>query len=280
MSEAYFVRANTQRSLVLAVLLALNPGSHSFAMTRYTGLRSIKHSSRRHARRLHWNPMFRPSHESLLRQNEEINRLDLPRIADDEELEDLKSRELLVPIRQSQFLRFDPRLDPARRYCRPWTRDFLEDLSQSYYHRFQQQIQVNSAVRTVLVQRKLRRHNRNAAPERGETASSHLAGLTVDLQRRGMSRDQVRFMERYLFYLRALGLVEPEEERRQWVFHVMVSDPYADWRQAQTIVPIEPRLNPTTTAQAPRPDSELIPPSCSWCLPSDHGAQAGSSNQP
>ena len=29
-----------------------------------------------------------------------------------------------------------------------------------------------------------------------------------------MSRDQVRFVERYLFYLRALGLVEPEEERR------------------------------------------------------------------
>jgi hypothetical protein len=25
-----------------------------------------------------WNPMFRPSHNSLLRQNEEINRLDLP----------------------------------------------------------------------------------------------------------------------------------------------------------------------------------------------------------
>jgi len=184
--------------------------------------------------------MFRPSHESLLRQNEEIDRLELPRIADDSELEDLKAREILVPISQSQYLRFDPRLDPARRYCRTWTRDFLGDLSQAYYRRFHEQIQVNSAVRTVVVQRKLRRHNRNAAPEYGETASSHLAGLTVDLQRRSMTRDQVRFMERYLLYLHALGLVEPEEERRQWVFHVMVSDRYADWRQSQDAARWEP----------------------------------------
>jgi hypothetical protein len=50
-----------------------------------------------------------------------------------------------------------------------------------------------------------------------------------------MSKAQVHFVERYLFYLRELGLVEPEEERRHWCFHVMVSDRYADWRQSQTI---------------------------------------------
>ena len=280
MSESDFVQARTQRFPILAVLLTLSLCGHSFGMTRYTGHRSRKHSGKHHARFLRWNPMFRPSHQSLLRQNEEIDRLELPRIADDDELEALKSRELLVPINQSEFLRFDPRLDPSRRYCRPWTRDFLEDLSQAYYHRFHQQIQVNSAVRTVLVQRKLRRHNRNAAPERGETASSHLAGLTVDLQRRGMSRDQVRFLERYLFYLRALDLVEPEEERRQWVFHVMVSDRYADWREAQTIVSVGRRPISTATAQAPQPNNELIPASCSGCAPSDREPRNGSSNQP
>ena len=191
--------------------------------------------------------MFRPSHDSLLRQNEEIDRLDLPRIADDEELEQLKAIEALVPIRESEALRFDPRLDPARRYCRPWTREFVDDLSQAYYRQFHSQIQVNSAVRTVKVQRKLRRRNRNAAPEKGETASSHLAGITVDLQRRGMTKAQVRFVESYLFYLKALGLVEPEEERRQWVFHVMVSDRYSDWRQNQTVFPIERPLQADTS---------------------------------
>src|SRR5207249_12340073 len=181
-----------------------------------------------------------PSHESLLLQNAEINRLNLPRIRDDKQLQALIASEDLVAIVPDQTLRIQPSLDPARRFCRPWTLDFLEDISEAYYKEFHDQIQVNSAVRTVLVQKKLRRHNRNAAPETGETASSHLAGLTLDIQRRGMTRDQVRFTERYLFYLRALGLVEPEEERRQWVFHVMVSDRYADWRQSQTAARWEP----------------------------------------
>ena len=194
---------------------------------------------RRHFRWLRWHPMFRPSHESLIIQNAEIDRLDLPRIQDETELEALKADGSLLPIIPNESLRVDPRLDPSRRYCRPWTRSFVDDLSQAYYDRFHEQIQVNSAVRTVKVQRKLRHHNRNAAPAEGETASSHLAGVTVDLQRRGMNKEQVRWMEHYLFYMKALGLVEPEEERRQWVFHIMVSGHYTEWRKSQTIVPIE-----------------------------------------
>jgi hypothetical protein len=105
-------------------------------------------------------------------------------------------------------------------------------------------------VRTVKVQRKLRRHNRNAAPAEGDTASSHLAGLTVDLQRRGMNPEQIHWMQHYLFYMKALGLVEPEEERHQWVFHIMVSGRYAEWRESQDVVPME-RPEPTTmTADA------------------------------
>src|SRR5208283_4183443 len=129
---------------------------------------------------------------------------------------------------------------PSRRYCRPWTRDFVQDLSEVYYRQFHEQIQVNSAVRTVKVQKKLRRHNRNAAPADGDTASSHLAGITVDLQRRGLTKEQIRFVEHYLFYLNALGLIEPEEESRHWCFHIMVSDRYDDWRQTQTVLPRTP----------------------------------------
>ena len=190
---------------------------------------------RAHLRRLRWNPVFRPSRDSLLRQNEEIDRLDLPRIQDDDELEQLKASEQLVPIVAGQSLRFDPRLNPDRRYCRPWTRDFVDDLSEAYYKEFHSQIQVNSAVRTVKIQKKLRRHNRNAAPEKGELASSHLAGITVDLQRRGMTRQQVQWVETYMLPLKNLGLIEPEEERHQWVFHVMVSDRYTDWREARML---------------------------------------------
>ena len=191
-------------------------------------------------RGLLWNPMFRPSHDSLVRQNEEINRLDLPRIQDDNELEALKASGALVPIEASESLKIEPSLDPSRRYCRSWTRDFVDDLSEVYYRQFHAQIQVNSAVRTVKVQKKLRRRNRNAAPAEGDTASSHLAGITVDLQRRGMTKEQIQFVERYLFYLNALGLVEPEEERRHWCFHVMVSERYSYWRETQTIFPRPP----------------------------------------
>jgi hypothetical protein len=200
---------------------------------------SVMRHSRRHFRWLRWNPMFRPSHESLLIQNAEVDRLNLPRIQDETELEALKADGSLLEITPGETLRVDPRLDPSRRYCRPWTLDFVNDLRQAYYNRFHQQIQVNSAVRTVMVQKKLRRHNRNAAPWDGETASSHLAGVTVDLQRRGMSKPEIVWMEHYLFYMKALSLVEPEEERRQWVFHIMVSGHYSEWRQTQTIVPLE-----------------------------------------
>ncbi len=185
--------------------------------------------------RIAWNPVFRPSHESLLLQNAEIDRLNLPRIRDDKELERLIANGDLVAIVPSESLRIQPSLDPARRYCRPWTLDFVEDISAAYYKEFHEQIQVNSAVRTVLVQKKLRRHNRNAAPEKGETASSHLAGLTVDLQRRGMSRDQIKWMEEYMRPLKELGLIEPEEERRQWCFHIMVGGSYSEWRETKML---------------------------------------------
>ena len=221
-------------SLFLVALVCAGLSSQAFGVKRAR----MEHH-RRHFRWLRWNPMFRPSHESLLLQNAEVDRLNLPRIQDETELEALKADGSLLEIVPGDSLRIDPRLDPSRRYCRMWTLAFVDDLSQAYYNRFHQQIQVNSAVRTVKVQKKLRRHNRNAAPWEGETASSHLAGVTVDLQRRGMSKEQIRFVERYLFYMKALGLVEPEEERRQWVFHIMVSGRYAEWRETQTLMPID-----------------------------------------
>jgi len=226
----HFVRFRFATVLLLALVCAGLSGS-AFAVKRAT----VHH---RHFRWLRWNPLFRPSHESLLIQNAEINRLELPRIQNETELEALKADGSLLEIRAGDTLRFDPRLDPSRRFCRPWTLDFVNDISQAYYNRFHQQIQVNSAVRTVQVQKKLRRHNRNAAPADGDTASSHLAGVTVDLQRRGMSKEQIVWMEHYLFYMKALGLVEPEEERRHWCFHIMVSGTYSDWRETQTIVPV------------------------------------------
>lgn len=233
----------------LALLLIVTVCGQALALHQYVPTRTRRTQQRQvtqrhaattarhraHRRLVRWNPLFRPSHESLLLQNAEIDRMDLPRIHDDAELQQLVASGDLVPIEESDSLRIEHRLDPARRYCRPWTRDFLEDFSQAYYQQFHSQIQVNSAVRTVLVQKKLRRHNRNAAPIDGDTASSHLAGITVDVQRRGMTRQQVKWVEQYLLPLKQQGFVEPEEERHQWVFHIAVSGRYADLHAPKTV---------------------------------------------
>lgn len=165
----------------------------------------------------------------MVRQNEVIDRLQLPRIANDDELLDLENREELVPLADSQSVRIAPNLDSTRRYCRPWTRQFVEDISQAYYERFGKPLWVTSLVRTAQQQQRLRHHNGNAAPAEGELTSSHLAGITVDFGKAGMTRNERQWFDRYVFELQQQGLVEAAEERRQACYHIMVSDKYADW---------------------------------------------------
>lgn len=161
-----------------------------------------------------------------MQQNAEVDRLSLPRFYDDDDLADAIRRGDLVPLPLNSALIVDPRLDPDRRYTRPWTAQFLTDLSNDFYARFHEPIMVDSAVRTVLVQKKLRRHNRNAAPYEGETASSHLAGLTIDLARKRMTKAEVRWIELRLLYYYGRGWVIVEEEFHQLCFHIMVSGRY------------------------------------------------------
>jgi Family of unknown function (DUF5715) len=251
----HFVTGKIRTGLFFCVLLSLAVGQ-AFAMHRYIP-RHHRRARRHHFRRVYWNPVFRPSRESLLIQNEEIDRLDLPRIQDDAQLQELVASGDLVAIAPSESLRINSTLPENRRYCRPWTLDFLNDLSNDYYQRFHSQIQLNSAVRTVKVQKRLRRHNRNAAPYEGDTASSHLAGITVDIQRRGMTVEQIKWVEQYLIPLHDMGLVEPEEERHHWCFHIMVSDRYDDWRESRMLAgdsqgdegPINPELRTVSQQQ-------------------------------
>ena len=218
----------TFSAVTVMALFAAKPAS---AVNRTTKL----HHRHGHLRRVAWNPVLKGSHESQLRQNEVIDRLQLPRIADQAQLEELERTNELVEIKETDALRIAPVIAPDKRYCRPWTNQFLEDMSSAYYKEFKVPMQVNSAVRTMEQQQKLRRHNRNAAPELGEVASSHLAGITVDLARRGLTKTQHQWMEDYLKNLRDQGLIEAAEERRQKCFHIAVSDRYTEWREAKTV---------------------------------------------
>lgn len=219
----------TLTAVLLVTVTASTPAS---AVRRYS---SHYRHHKGHYRHIVWNPVLKGSYDSMLRQNEEIDRLQLPRIVDDAQLEELVRTQELVPISESQSLRVSPAVKPDKRYCRPWTNQFLADMGEAYYKEFNIPLQVNSAVRTMEQQHKLRRHNRNAAPEDGDISSSHLAGITVDLAKRGLTRTQHKWVEDYLKNLRDLGLVEVAEERRQACFHVMVSDRYTEWKETNTL---------------------------------------------
>jgi len=173
-----------------------------------------------------WTPMFPGSHDMLVRENEELDRLQLPRIADEYELMRYELSQELVPVSETEALKIAADLPENRRYCRPWTREFLQDFSEAYYNEFHSSLQINSLVRTVEQQHRLRLWNRFAAPEFGDTASTHLTGVSFDMSRRGLTYEQYEWIRNYLLPLQAQGMVDPIEER-QPVLHVVVFETYS-----------------------------------------------------
>jgi len=220
---------------------------------------SHHHRRRARLRRLRYYgppvaPELRGSRDSLLKQNSEIDQAGLQRIEDDVQLQQLEERGVLVPIQETQYLVVNPSLKENRRYARPWAAQFVDDLSREFYEKFHKSIEVNSAVRTAEQQRKLMRHNHNAAPAEGEVASSHLAGTTIDIAKRGLTRKQHKWIADYLAEMKKQDVIEPEEERRQACFHVMVSQRYP------YPVAIQTKATVTPVSAEPEPVPPVLPP--------------------
>jgi hypothetical protein len=176
--------------------------------------------------RLVMPPAMKGSHEILLHQNEVADRDGVQRVQDDADLEAMRQRGQLVSLPISAGMQVDDRLPGNRRYCRPWTAQFLATLARAHYARFHTALQVNSAVRTIQVQQHLMRVNGNAAPAEGETASPHLTGQAVDLAKRGLSLSEIAWMRGYLLPLVQEGKIDVEEEFQQSCFHVSVYRKY------------------------------------------------------
>jgi hypothetical protein len=166
------------------------------------------------------------SHEILVRQNRVADRDGLDRIEDDNDLTRMRTQQLLVALPASRALDVDDRLPTDRRYCRPWTAQFLAALSRAHYARFHTPLQVNSAVRTVEFQQRLQRTNGNAAPAEGETASPHLTGQAVDIAKHGLSLTEIAWLRGYLLPLIQQGRIDVEEEFQQSCFHISVYKNY------------------------------------------------------
>lgn len=175
----------------------------------------------RHHRNAPWSNPLPGSHGSQLRQNSEIDRLLLPRIVNTEQLHQLIHSGELVQIRASKELRVATG-NASQPYARPWTIALLAEISGAFYAEFGAPLTVTSAVRTQEQQRKLRGYNANAAPVDGDSASSHMAGISVDIGRAGINTKQTRWLTEYLRGLRDAGRVEVAMERRQQCYHVAV----------------------------------------------------------
>ena len=167
-------------------------------------------------------PPLKGSHEILLHQNEVADRDGLTRVQDDVDLDRMHREGLLVALPLGSGLQVDERLPANRRYCRPWTADFLAQLSREFYARFQTPLQVNSAVRTVAFQEHLIHINGNAAPAEGDTASPHLTGQAIDIAKHGLSLTQIAWLRGYLLPLVQEGKIDVEEEFQQACFHISV----------------------------------------------------------
>jgi hypothetical protein len=171
-------------------------------------------------------PPLKGSHEILVHQNEVADRDGLARVQNDDDLLDMRGKKMLVGIPVNDGLQVDDRLPENRRYCRPWTAQFLATLARAHYSHFHTPLQVNSAIRTVEFQQHLMHINGNAAPAEGDTASPHLTGQAIDIAKHGLSLAEIAWLRGYLLPLVQEGKIDVEEEFQQSCFHISVYKKY------------------------------------------------------
>jgi hypothetical protein len=161
---------------------------------------------------------------SMIRQNQEIDSLNLPRIVDNNQLHQLEQSGELVRLPNDEKIKLAAHIREDRQYVRPWAKVFIQDMASTFYDLFGRPITVNSAVRTVEQQRELRRTNRFAAPE---NLSSHTAGITVDLAKREYNKKQRTWIKKYLIDMRNRGVIEFAVE--PYCFHIAVMASYLEF---------------------------------------------------
>jgi hypothetical protein len=172
-------------------------------------------------------PPMRGTREILVHQNLIADEEGLSRIQDDSDLRRMRVERMLLDFPETASLHVNPELASDRRCARPWAVRFAADMARAYYARFHQPLQINSAVRTVDYQIRLRRVNGNAAGIGGDMASPHLTGEALDFGKRDMSTAEIAWMRTYLRPLMQVGKLDVEEEFQQACFHISVYRSYA-----------------------------------------------------
>jgi hypothetical protein len=166
---------------------------------------------------------------SPLAQNARADADNLSRMQDDAMLRQFVRNGYLVPVDARTRRYYLQAIPAAFRYCRPWTKLFLDRLSRQFYARFETPLRITSLVRTVARQTSLARVNLNAAASIGSERSSHLTGATLDISKRFMPAEARAWMRRVLSGLREKGYLYAIEEFQQPTFHVMVYRNYPQY---------------------------------------------------
>lgn len=174
----------------------------------------------------HGHPLLKGSPASQIKQNEEADRVQLVRVANNVELEELVASGLIIQIPDIPGVRINERLPERFRFVRPWVVAFLTDLGKDFKERFGEEFQINSAIRTVEYQIHISKRNKNAAAVTGPKRSSHLTGAAIDIAKLPLTREQIVWLQVRLVALEKEKKIEATEEHHQAVFHIMVFPEY------------------------------------------------------
>lgn len=211
----------------------------------------------------------------LERQYDMAKADNLSYIQDEKQMKDFKDKGLLVELPHDKHIIYDPYLSKEgkfkingekhrkykRHYCRPWVKDFLNDLAQDYSKQFPgaRPLVVTSAVRPQDTQDYILDQGiSNTAVAK----SVHSTGATVDLayglvtkktldgraetekikvngQERivakieypGITAEEKKWLFGYLNEKERKGLLLVRTERGEPVFHFIVAKKYDEWRK-------------------------------------------------
>ncbi len=172
---------------------------------------------------------LRAKSDSQVIQNRRADHDKLSRLSDQEMLQRFARLRLLVSV-PAKTRGYYVHGVPARlHYLRPWSRLFLDRLSNQFRARFGKQLRITSLIRTAAYQKSLGRRNSNAASAFGEKRSSHLTGASLDISKKGMTRAQREWLRRVLTSLKRKGYLFAVEEFQQPNFHIMVYRNYPEY---------------------------------------------------
>ncbi len=172
---------------------------------------------------------LRANSDSQVIQNERANRDRLSRLEDQKMLDRFARLRLLTPV-PANARGYYLHAVPARlHYLRPWSKLFLDRLSNQFRARFGKRLRITSLIRTAKYQKSLEKRNHNAAPASGKKRSTHLTGASLDISKKGMARAQRQWLRRVLTSLKRKGYLFAVEEFYQPNFHIMVHRNYPEY---------------------------------------------------